>query len=140
MYKNQLDTLVKAWNTGNVDLLDEILDKNVVRIAPEAISPNVSNLGEFKTLITDFRKAFPDTKVTLKETFFAEGHSTATWNFKGTNSGPGRLPTTGKPADINGVSVAKFENGKITREEVYFDALQMLSQLGHLTAPKAASA
>lgn len=140
MYEKHVDTLIEAWNTGKVDLLDEILAPNVVRIAPESINPKANSLSEFKTLITDFRKAFPDTKVTIIESFFTEGHSTVKWNFKGTNTGPGRLPQTGKSVDISGVAVAKYENGKLQREEVYFDALQMLSQLGHLNVPKAASA
>ena len=140
MYQKQLDAVIQAWNTGNVDLLDDVVDNNIVRTAPEAITRNISDLKQFKTLITDFRKAFPDMKVTVKETYFSDGHGTIKWNFQGTNTGPGEMPPTNKAVDITGVSLAKYENEKLVREELYFDALEMLSQLGHLSVPKAASA
>jgi hypothetical protein len=140
MYQKHLDTLIAAWNTGDVNLLDNIAAPNVKRIAPTAISPAANSLSEFKTVITDLRKAFPDLKVTLSETFFSENRSACRWNAKGKNTGPGVFPATGRSIDIDGASVAQYENNKLVREEVYFDALTMLTQLGVIQSPKSATA
>ena len=140
MYQKHLDTLVAAWNVGNLDALAEISSPNLVRKAPNAVGAIVNNFAELRSLITDFRIAFPDTKVTLTETYFLDNSSVCKWHFHGTNTGPGEFPTTGRSVDIDGMSIQKYENNKLVREEVYFDALEMLSQLGIIEIPKAATA
>ena len=91
-------------------------------------------------MITDFRTAFPDTLVTIDEAFFLEGRSFTKWTFKGTNTGPGTHPATGKPVKVSGVSFARYDGGKMIEELVYFDALEFLSQLGVIEPPKLAAA
>lgn len=140
MFQNHLDALVSAWNTGDLDGLDNFLSPNTKRTGPGALNSNADNLTELKKVITDFRTAFPDSRVTIKEAFFLENMSICTWNFTGTNTGPGDFPPTGKKVDIHGASIARYENGKQTSEEVYFDALEFLSQVGIIEMPKAASA
>lgn len=65
MYKAHIDTLVSAWNTGNLGVLDAHLATNTTRRAPASLFSDAHNLAELKKVITDFRTAFPDTKVLI---------------------------------------------------------------------------
>lgn len=140
MYKEHIDALISAWNTGNLGVLDAYLATNTTRRAPASLFSDAHNLTELKQVITDFRTAFPDTKVTIDEAFFLEGRSFTKWTFTGTNTGPGARPATGKPVKVSGVSFARYEGGKMIEELVYFDALEFLSQLGLIEPPKLAAA
>ena len=130
MYQNHLNALIAAWNHGDLSGLDAWLDRDTVRIAPAALNSNADNLAELKQVISDFRVAFPDAKVTLEEVFFQEDRSFVRWTFEGTNTGPGNFPPTGKSVRIEGTSLARYAEGKLVEERVYFDALDMLTQVG----------
>ena len=140
MYKEHIDALISAWNTGNLGVLDAYLATNTTRRAPASLFSDAHNLAEVKKVITDFRTAFPDTIVTIDEAFYLEGRSFTKWTFKGTNTGPGAHPATGKPVKVSGVSFARYDGGKLIEELVYFDALEFLSQLGLIEPPKLAAA
>lgn len=140
MYREHVNALIAGWNTGNLDGLDAFVAPNTVRQAPTALNSDASNLVELKKVITDFRTAFPDTKVTIDEFFAIEGRSCTKWTYTGTNTGPGTHPATGKAVKISGASVARYEGGKLIEELVYFDALEFLSQLGLIEPPTLAAA
>jgi len=58
-----------------------------------------------------------------------------TWTAKGTHDGPlatpkGPIPPTGGKGSIDGVLIATIKNGKIVREETYWNILDLLAQLG----------
>jgi len=58
-----------------------------------------------------------------------------TWTGKGTHDGPlatptGPIPPTGKKGSIDGVLIATIKNGKIVREETYWNIPDLLAQLG----------
>jgi steroid delta-isomerase-like uncharacterized protein len=140
MYKEQINALIAAWNTGNLNGLDAFVATNAVRLAPASLNSNANSLAELKKVITDFRTAFPDTKVTIDEQFFLEGRSFLKWTFTGRNTGPGVHPPTGKAVKVSGASLSRYEGGKLVEESVYFDALEFFSQLGLIEIPKLAAA
>ena len=140
MYKEHINALVSAWNTGNLGGLDAFVATNTIRRAPASLFSDAHSLAELKKVITDFRTAFPDTRVTIDEVFFLEGRSFLKWTFTGTNTGPGKQPATGKAVKVSGASFARYEGGKLIEELVYFDALEFLSQLGLIETPKLAAA
>lgn len=93
-------------------------------------------------LISQFRTAFPNLRVTTEEPI-AEGTRVATaWTMAGTQQGPFLgLPPTGKPVTISGVTVLRLDDrGQILDQETRWDALGLLRQLGTLAvqAPEAA--
>ncbi|NNE99833.1 MAG: ester cyclase [Pyrinomonadaceae bacterium] len=139
MNKNSFDAFVAAWNEGNLEALDEHIVSNFVRRVPETMNKNANNLAELKERISDFRKAFPDLKVTIEDAQFLENRSVAQWTFTGTNTGPGDHPPTGKAVSVPGVSLHRYEDGKILEEDVYFDVLGFMAQLGIVKLPEAAA-
>ena len=48
-----------------------------------------------------------------------------------------RIPATGKQVRIRSCDIAQVEGGVITRHDLYFDQLEILSQLGLMEAPAA---
>jgi steroid delta-isomerase-like uncharacterized protein len=130
MYQAHVDALLAAWNEGDLEGLDAFLDQNTVRIAPASVGSNANNLAELKQVITDFRSSFPDAKVTIHELTFQGDRAFAEWTFEGTNTGPGTFPPTGRPVRFEGSSFHRYSGGKLVEEKVYFDGMEMMSQLG----------
>lgn len=60
----------------------------------------------------------------------------AEWVMKGTHDGQGpRLPGTGKPYAIHGVSIGELRDGKIARNTDYWNMTELLVQVGLMPAP-----
>lgn len=139
MNRDSFDVFVAAWNGGDLDSLNEHIATNVVRRVPETMNNNANNLDELKQRITDFRTAFPDMTVTIDEALFLETRAVAQWTFTGTNTGPGERPPTGKTVNVSGASIYRFEADKLAEEDVYFDVLGFMVQLGVVKLPEAAA-
>ena len=82
-----------------------------------------------------FPAAFSDLHFTVTRTI-AEGDTVAyCWVASGTHDGPlatpnGPIPPTGRRAEIPGVLIATVREGKIVREETYWNLVELLGQLG----------
>lgn len=120
-----------AYNQGNLDALDEVIDRNYVRHQPPFL--DIAGLGALKKFIADGRASYPDCQLTLAQ-MIAEGDWLATlWTFEGTQTGvspaTGALPT-GKHAKLNGCSMSRVAGGNIVEEWALGDWLGFLQQLG----------
>jgi predicted ester cyclase len=83
--------------------------------------------------------AFPDLKHQILTTVQPGDAVAAEARFTATHTGPlaspnGDIPPTGKPVTLDYVDVARFADGRITSEHIYFDQVAFLSQLGLLPA------
>jgi len=82
-----------------------------------------------------FLVAFPDLRFDIIRTV-ADGDTVVyVWSGKGTHGGPltlpsGTVPPTGKRADVPGILVTTIQDGKIVREETYWNQVELLAQLG----------
>jgi predicted ester cyclase len=72
----------------------------------------------------------------------AEGDTVATrWRAHGTHGGPiGGLPPTGREFTIDGVTIERFEAGRIVEVWVARDELRLMRQLGVVPQPEAVPA
>ena len=139
MYQANIDALIAGWNEGKLDRLDEFVAEDTIRRAPPSVTSNADNLAELKQVISDFRTSFPDAKVTITDVTFQGDRSFAEWTFEGTNTGPGDFPPTGRSVRIRGASHARYAGGKLAEEYVYFDAMDMMTQLGLVPNPSEGS-
>jgi len=128
-----LDRGVAVWNNENLVEVDALWDSNVVRTAN--LLPEVKGIDGIKKVITAFRTAYPDLKLTIDEEIYAENKVTIRWLLTGTNTGEGEMPPTGKQINIWGISIVHFANGKLTREFVAFDNQAIMDQLGYSMMP-----
>jgi steroid delta-isomerase-like uncharacterized protein len=123
----------EAVNKGNFSVVDEILSTDYVYREP-TVGEKRGRAG-FRELITMYRSAFPDVKLTIDEQI-AEGDKVVTrWSATGTHRGElfGSAPT-GKQVRVHGIIVSRIANGKVVEETEVYDALGMLRQLGAVPA------
>jgi predicted ester cyclase len=131
------DKYVEAWNTGNVDLLDSIIDSAFVRHVNPGVSTGATDLDSLKRSITLFREFYPDFKVELEEEIYTLNKSVGRWKYSATHSGKGMIGLAGKKISSTGISVIHYKNGKMAEEWVESDNLNIMYQLGFkLTLPE----
>jgi steroid delta-isomerase-like uncharacterized protein len=130
--------LEEGFNKGNPSVADELVAANYVYSEP-TVGEKRGPKG-FIELMTMYRTAFPDARMTIKEQV-AEGDTVVTrWTGNGTHRGElmGIAPT-GKQVSVEGVSISRIVNGKVAEEFSTYDALGMFQQLGVAAAPKMAA-
>ena len=138
MMMDKINTIVSEfYNKKDASVLSDLLaDDYVKTISDEKVASGSKGLVEnMNPLFT----AFPDFKITiLHKSCFWEGNVVLHWQLTGTNTGEfNGSPATGNKVKVTGMSHVGFnKQGKIAREDVYFDNLEMFNQLG-LTPPKA---
>jgi steroid delta-isomerase-like uncharacterized protein len=86
-----------------------------------------------------FITAFPDLRFDILRTMANGDTVVYVWNGVGTHDGPlalptGTVPPTGRRAQVPGVLVATIKDGKILREETYWNQVELLAQLGLMPA------
>jgi steroid delta-isomerase-like uncharacterized protein len=131
--KPLVDKYVEVWNTGNLDELDAIVGPHYVRHAN--LAPDVDGVDGLKKVISGFRTAYPDLKLTSDEEIYAENKATLRWTLTGTNTGPGEMPPTGKSIKLWGLGTAHFADGKIAEEWAAYDNQSLMEQLGYTMMP-----
>jgi steroid delta-isomerase-like uncharacterized protein len=128
-----VDKLEDAWNGRNIEALDAIFAPDFVRIVNN--QPEANGVEGYKKAIADFRTAYPDLKLTLDNTLYAENGGATRWVLTGTNTGSGQMNPTGKSVNIWGLSIVHIANGKVTKEIVAFDNQVLMEQLGYAMMP-----
>ena len=89
----------EAWTNGSLDVIDEVLAEDYVHTVVGAPEPIRGRAG-FRDLVTTYRNAFPDFRVTTEEQI-GEGNVVVTrWTATGTHQGDLMgMPATGKQGD-----------------------------------------
>ena len=101
----------EIFNKGNVDLVDELVDPNLVDHSP---APGQEPGPEgFKNLVTMFRAAFPDLHSTIdlliSDGDIVVGRHTTTGTHRGEFMG---MPPTNKSFTMSEIHIVRFANGK----------------------------
>ncbi len=133
--KPVVEAYVQVWNTGNLSALDGICVPQVVR--HDRTTDVSRGLDSLKGVIASIRGMYPDFKVTIEEEFFLPDHAMVRWSITGTNTGPGGFTPTGKSFKATGLSLSRFENGKLAEEHAEYDRSSVLLQLGVQQPPLA---
>jgi steroid delta-isomerase-like uncharacterized protein len=88
-----------------------------------------------------FLEAFPDLHFDIKD-IFAQGTKVAvSWVAKGTHDAPLRsqtgdsIPATHKKVTVPGCTIYEFRNEMVSRQEIYWDQMMFLTQLGLVADP-----
>ncbi|OGU82229.1 MAG: hypothetical protein A2W11_10635 [Ignavibacteria bacterium RBG_16_35_7] len=130
-----LDKYIEAWNTGNLSLLDGVVDSSFeLRKIPD-FEP-MRGIKSLEDYIISSRTVIPD--FFLKETeklFISDTAVVVTWIFTGTYKGESDLPPTGSKIDIPGFSIIYFSGSKLTGEWIAFSDLTWVKQLGFSIVP-----
>jgi steroid delta-isomerase-like uncharacterized protein len=120
----------EVWNKGYVPVADELFAPTYTH--HDSSTPDVGRGPESeKKRVTLYRNAFPDIRFTIED-MLAEGETVvARWSCRGTHKGElNGIAPTGKQFNINGISIARFTNGKMFEGFINWDALGLMQQLG----------
>jgi steroid delta-isomerase-like uncharacterized protein len=128
----------EAWNNDDFDVFDEILAPNYQDHDTQNAFAGTQGPEGPKQSANMYRAAFPDGRFEVQEQF-ADGDCVITrWTASGTHEGGLMgMPATGKHAEITGITIDRFEGGKIAEGWTNWDTLGMLQQLG--AVPEAAA-
>jgi ketosteroid isomerase-like protein len=110
-----------VWGSGDLDRLDELVAADVVHHDP--YDPHgADGLSGMKTTIAANRERFGDLRLTVDDQV-AEGDRVATrWTCT--------MSHEGRSISIAGITIDRFEGGKIVEAWRSMDALGLASQLG----------
>ena len=118
------------FSGGNLELADEIYAPDYVGHDPSN-PEDVRGLQAAKRAAADYRRAFPDLRVTVED-LIAEGEKVAArLRVRGTHLGDlNGIAPTGRRVDFTGIVMSRVEGGRIAEDWANFDDLGMMRQLG----------
>lgn len=121
----------EAYNKGNLDVLDEILDAKYVRQQPPM--QKVEGVQAYKAFVSETIGAYTGFEMVVED-ILADGNKTvAKLILTGKNTGriPSlKTPPTGREISMHSCVVSTWENGKIVEEMAYNDYLGLTYQFG----------
>ena len=125
----------ELFTQGNLDAADELYAPDYVGHDPSN-PEDIRGLEAAKQAASDYRKAFPDLRVTVEDVI-AEGDKVAArLRFRGTHRGElDGIAPTGRRVDCTGIVISRMEGGKIAEDWANFDDLGMKQQLGAVSKP-----
>jgi steroid delta-isomerase-like uncharacterized protein len=122
----------RSWeivSQRNPDALEEVYAADAVLHEPDQ---DLQGLEDAKQYLSLYLSAFPDQTATVEDVI-AEGDKVVTrWTIRGTHQGETEEfgPPTGKQAELQGITIHRFEDGEIVEEWNRYDNLSALQQLG----------
>ena len=118
----------EGWNPNNQATLNELMAEDLVNHDP--VAPEVRSREDLEAFHASRVAGFPDQHTTVDD-LIAEGDLVAKrWTFRGTHQGDFQgIPPTGQQVTVQGVSVYRINNGKITEIWWGYDTLGVLQQL-----------
>ena len=122
----------EAWNTGQLEILEELLAPDFRAHDPTAPG-GIVDRSAVHEILSDIRIAFPDVRREVCD-YVAQGDKIAVrWSVTGTHRAPfaGAAPT-GRRISVSGITFYRIENGRIAEEWVEMDSAGLTRQL---TAP-----
>jgi hypothetical protein len=133
-----MQTLDDAWNDQNVEVFRERHKPDVIVRWPGQPEPT-RGIEDHTAESIAFWRTFPDQHLDNRpyRIFFASGDYTCSVaRFTGTMTGPmagpdgTEIPPTGKSFEVDFYTVAQWDNGQIVEENLMYDLVTFMKQLG----------
>jgi steroid delta-isomerase-like uncharacterized protein len=131
--RSLLERYVELYNTGDLDACMELYAEDAVQTMPEGTFVGRSAIRE---RLNRELAGFSDLVYTVSS-FVEQGDAFADeWTTVGTHTGPltlpdgTQLPPTGKRVEVRGMEYVQVRDGKIVIDNLYYDNLAFLAQLG----------
>jgi steroid delta-isomerase-like uncharacterized protein len=116
------------FNTGNLDIADEVLARDYVDHSPS--HPELSGPENIKRSVSEWLSAFPDT-VSVAQDVVAEGDKVAArWTTRATHRGEFMdVPPTGNRIDVTWFGMFRLSGGRIVESWDTFNVVELTKQL-----------
>jgi steroid delta-isomerase-like uncharacterized protein len=123
------------WSKGQLSVIDDFVSKDFVGYWPFRDEP-VRGPVEYKDLVADMRKVFPDLSMKVLD-YVSEGEkAVARFDVTGTHRAEFlTVPPTEKTVTVEGLTISRIAKGKIVETRVQMDLLTLLRGLG-IVSPK----
>ena len=106
---------------------DKYFSDDVVVVTAEG---NLVGVESVKNFYLNYFLGFSDVEFTIVDAFGQGDKIVKYWNFKGTHTGNFfGIPASGNKLDLSGTTLVSIKDGKISREQDFFDMMSMLNQL-----------
>jgi steroid delta-isomerase-like uncharacterized protein len=125
----------EGFNQGKVAVFDELTASNATFHDPNVPGGKYTGPEGLKQVDQIYRIAFPDARYTINDQI-AEGDKVVTrWTATGTHKGQlmGIAPTN-KRVTVTGISIGRYQDGKVVEWWSSYDMLGLLQQLGVVPA------
>jgi steroid delta-isomerase-like uncharacterized protein len=129
---------VEAFNAHDEQRLRALYADDAVLEAPGPA--RLEGAEQAVEYIMVWLRAFPDARQTIDNEIASGDWVVQEFTFTGTHTGAlsapeGDIPPTNRNLTGHGVQIARVREGKIVEERVYFDQVDVLTQLGVLPEP-----
>ena len=121
----------EAMNDGRLEVADELIASDWVDHDPANPPDFAGGPDAFKQLVSLYRGAFPDLRMTIED-MVAEGDRVVTrWTARGTHEGELMgVPPSGKQVTVTGIGIDRIAGGKVAESWGSWDTLGLLTQVG----------
>lgn len=135
--KELMTTLDDAWNAQDLDTFSQRHKHDTVVRWPG--QPPTHGIDDHRQEALDFFRAFPDQHLDNRpyKVLISDGSWTCSVaHFTGTMTGPMKGPDgkdiapTGKSFDVDFCTVARWDNGQIVEENLFYDLVSFMRQIG----------
>lgn len=122
----------EAFNQGNLAVIDELIDSQIVYHAPDG---DIRDHDGVHQLVTWMRTTFHDFQVSPEEVVAEGDRVVIRFTDSGTHQGEGMgIPPTGKQVTWTGIDIFRLSEGKIVEGWGVSDGLHLMQQLGAIPA------
>lgn len=129
-----LQRYIDVWNGADLDELDHIIAPDFRRHVSPTGGP-ANSLDELKAVIADSRAQSPELALELVDVAEFEGRLVCRWISRGTRTEPHGAPAEARQYSLPGITLLRFENGRIAEEWSAGDELGALLRLGFRLEP-----
>jgi steroid delta-isomerase-like uncharacterized protein len=131
MSEHYKDLARQTWeivNQHNPDLIEEFYPPDFVWHEPDG---DIQDYEQAKQFVSTFFKGFPDINITVDDVIGEGDQVVSRYTIRGTHQGETEEfgPPTNKQMELEGITVHRFEDGKIVEEWERYDNLSV-QQLG----------
>ena len=129
---------VTAFNDHDESRIRELNAENTVFEAPGDV--HIEGREAATQYAMAWLNAFPDARLTIKNELASGDWVAQEFTFEGTHEAPlsgpaGEVPATNRRLTGRGVQVFRVENDAVVDTRLYFDQVQILTQLGLMPEP-----
>ncbi|HEX6491703.1 MAG TPA: ester cyclase [Gaiellaceae bacterium] len=132
---------ISAFNAHDEAAIRELNSENAVFEAPGEVK--IQGREPATQYAMAWLNAFPDARITVHNELVAGDWVVQEFTFSGTHEGTlvspaGEIPATHKQLNGRGVQIFRVEGAAVADTRLYFDQVQVMSQLGLMPEPTAA--
>ena len=130
--KNNVELYSRVWdkaiNGRDIEIINlDNFDENIKAITADG---DIMGIDAFKAYYNNYLTGFSDAEFNIVDVFGQGDKIVKHWNFKGTHTGNFfGIPASGNKLNLSGTTMVTMKDGKIAKEQDFFDMMSMVNQL-----------